>query len=228
MKNLFLLLVLCFFFSSSLIAGEDVRKFDITGFSGVDVGWGMHVKITQSDNYSIEVKAAEKHFKYLKVEKEGNTLKIYIDKRNYRLDDEVYINILMPKLNDIALHGGADGTIKMDVSENFSVTLSGGAQLKGELKCSDIDISLSGGSQVTLNGNAGDLSADGSGGSVFRLKDLSVKNVDAELSGGSMVYIKMNGKINIDASGGSQVKYYGTATLGHLDFSGGSGIAEGN
>lgn len=228
MKNL-LLLFAALFLLTTFVKAEETKKFDITDFVAVDVGWGMHLKVTQANDYSIEVRAEEKDFKYLKVEKEGNSLRIYIDKKNYRMDDDVYINITMPELTAISLHGGALANVKMDVSgKAFTGELSGGAQLRGELKCSDIDLSLSGGSQAALNGNAGDLSADGSGGSVFKLKEFAVRNVEAELSGGSVVFVRMNGKLNVDASGGSQVKYYGSASIGKMDFSGGAGVTEGD
>lgn len=229
MKNMSIFIVFIIFLLASVTQGQDTRKYDLAGFTGIDVGWGMHVQVSQSDQYSIEVKAEERDFKYLKVETDNNILKVYIDKRNYKMRDDVYITVSMPELTSVSLHGGAVGKFSMKVpSENFSAVLSGGAQLKGNLECSDIDIDLSGGSQVTIDGKAGDLKADGSGGAMFRLKDFAVTNVDAELSGGSMLYVKMNGKINVDASGGSQVKYYGNASLGSLDFSGGSGISEGN
>lgn len=228
MKNLSFWGLTCLFLAS-VVMGADTRKFDINNFSEVEVGWGMHVQISQSGQYSVEVKAEDKDFKYLKVEKKGNALKVYIDKRNYNKQGEVYITLTMPSLSAVTLSGGAEGKIDMnEPDEQFTAELSGGAQLKGDLECSDIRMDLSGGSQVTLNGKAGNLSADGSGGSIFHLKDMNVKNVDADLSGGTIVYVSMNGKLNVEASGGSLVKYYGHPDIGEMNFSGGAGISQGD
>ncbi|MCX6152506.1 MAG: DUF2807 domain-containing protein [Ignavibacteriales bacterium] len=213
---------------ASSLAEDKTEKFDYKDFKKVEVGWGMHVKINQSNLYSVEVKADESDFKYLKVEKSHETLKFYIDKRNWHPRDDIYITITTPELIGLELSGGSEGRIKMDASEKpFDCELSGGSALKGELKCADISVNLSGGSEVSLSGNAKDLKIEGSCGSEIKLKEFLVSNVNADLSGGSEVTINMNGKLNVDASGGSEVTFYGKAEYGHSDLSGGSSVTQG-
>ncbi|HSP86789.1 MAG TPA: DUF2807 domain-containing protein, partial [Ignavibacteriaceae bacterium] len=133
MFNKFILVL--FFFSLTVFAGEVTKKFDFKDFQKVSVGSGMHVDISQSNSYSIEVKAEENDFKYLKVEQDGDEVKFYIDKRNFRSEDEINIKISMPSLTGIGLSGGSIGKFNMDVSlNNFSCDLSGGSILKGSLK----------------------------------------------------------------------------------------------
>lgn len=208
---------------------EETKKYDFTDFTGVSVGWGMNLKIEQSDTYSIEVKTSSENLKYLKVEKYGRILKFYIDKHSWHKRGNIYVSITMPELTELNLSGGSDGKIKMDVSgKPFSADLSGGSEIHGNLKCADIDLELSGGSEVTLNGKGDDLKMEGSGGSEFKMKDFSVANVDADLSGGSEVAITMHGKLNVDASGGSEVTFYGKAEYGRSSLSGGSEIRQGD
>ena len=226
-KVLFVLLPL--FFLASAFGGEITKKYNYKDFTGVNVGHGMHLKITQSDSYNIEVKADERDFEYLMVEKYGDELEFYINKRNFRPREEIEITISMPALTSLRLSGGAMGDFTMDVSSrSFDLDLSGGAQAKGELKCSDINLQLSGGSQLSLEGKGEDANISGSGGSIFHLKNFSVKDVNAELSGGSQVKITMNGTLNTAQSGGSGITYYGKIDLGNTSFSGGSGIQKGN
>jgi hypothetical protein len=221
--------VLPLFFLTSVFGGEISKKYDFKDFTGVSVSHGMHLKITQSDSYYIEVKADERDFKYLSVEKDGDGLDFYINKRNYRLRNEIEITITMPALTNLQLSGGAMGYFTMDLSSmSFDLSLSGGAQSKGELKCSDINLQLSGGSQVSLEGKGENANINGSGGSIFHLKKFSVKDVNAQLSGGSQVKITMNGTLNTAQSGGSEITYYGKIDLGNTSFSGGSGIHKGD
>jgi len=225
--KLFVLILLIATVSS--YGSEVTKNYDFKDFQEVNVGYGMKVDIPQSNTYSIEVKADERDFEYLKVEKDGEELKFYIDKNNYRKRDEINIKITMPSLTEINLSGGSIGKISMDVSsENFDCGLSGGSILKGSLKCANIDMDLSGGSQVTFEGNGGNAGIDGSGGSIFKLKDFKVKNAEVSLSGGSQVSINMNGTLNASQSGGSQITYYGNADIGNTSFSGGSGIRKGD
>lgn len=107
-----------FLITSAAFAGEITKNYDYKDFQKVSVGWGMKVDISQSNSYSIEVKADEKDFEFLKVEKDGDNLKFYIDKRNYRREDEINIKITMPALTALNLSGGSIGNLSMDVSSN--------------------------------------------------------------------------------------------------------------
>ena len=223
-------IALLFFVTLSYsFAGDRTQSYDYKNFHKVSVGYGMHVDISQSDNYSIEVNADERDFEYLEVEKDGDKLEFYIDRNNYHKRSDINIKITMPELTGIDLSGGSIGNMSMDISsESFEGDLSGGAILKGSLKCSDIEVDLSGGSQLTLEGNSKNATIDGSGGAIFNLKDFKVNNADISLSGGSIVSINMNGKLTASQSGGSQITYYGNADIVSTSFSGGSGIRKGD
>jgi len=217
------------FFSINVMAEEVTRNYDEKDFQAVSVGWGMKLKITQSDKYSIEIKADKDDFRYLKVEKSGKKLRVYIDKNNYHKEDDIYVTVTMPSLEGVSLSGGSEGIVKFEnPNKDFVSELSGGSELKGNLKCQDIYLELSGGSEVTLKGSGKNMKIEGSGGSEVKMKDFSVKDVNADLSGGSEVQINMDGKINCDLSGGSEIIYWGTAILGDTDFSGGSSISQGD
>jgi hypothetical protein len=75
------IILVLFLFASTIFAGEVTKNYDFKDFQSVSVGYGMKVDISQSNSYSIEVKADEEDFNYLKVEKEGNELKFYFDKK---------------------------------------------------------------------------------------------------------------------------------------------------
>lgn len=223
-----LFVVLPLFLLTSAFAEEITKKYDFKDFTGVSVSHGMNLKITQSDSYSIEVKADEKDFKFLSVEKNGDDLEFYITQKNYRHTEEIEITISMPALTNLQLSGGSTGNLVMDVSnKSFDLGLSGGSEVEGELKCGDINLQLSGGSHVFLKGKGKNAALAGSGGSIFDMKNFSAEDVDSQLSGGSQVKITMNGTLNTVQSGGSEITYYGNVDLGSTSFSGGSGVHKG-
>lgn len=235
-KVLFSLALLMFVFltTSVSLAGEKTRTYDIKNFTGVSVGSGMHVTVTQSDNYSISITADEKDFKDLTVEKRNGSLDIYYDRSGWswfghHRRGDVEIKITMPELTSMDLSGGAEGDISMNVEgKSFSAETSGGAEIRGTLTCGNLSVETSGGSKVELSGKGNNLTADGSGGSKIKLKNFAVKNVNADLSGGSVVWVNMNGTLNSDQSGGSRLYYYGNVSLGNTSFSGGSGVSRGD
>ena len=228
MKTAFLLFAFISFLTTSALFAQVTKKYDFKDFSEVGISHGMHVSVTQSDSYDIEVTAEKEDIDNLKVWKKGDALNFYISKESYNLRGEVNIKIKMPSLTAISLSGGAEGNIVMDVSsESFDAALSGGSELNGELKCGNINMSLSGGSEITLKGKGEDVEIAGSGSSSFNLKEFSVRNVDSQLSGGSNVKITMNGTLNTMQSGGSNLIYYGDVDLENTMFSGGSGVEKG-
>ncbi|HVO72764.1 MAG TPA: head GIN domain-containing protein [Ignavibacteriaceae bacterium] len=225
---LFIIAIISFLTTPLFFAQEVTKKYDFKDFSEVGVSHGMHVSVTQSDSYDIEVTAEQEDLDNLDVEKHGDALNFEVHKERYNFKGKVDIRIKMPSLAAINLSGGADGNIVMDVSsESFDAALSGGSELKGDLKCGNINLSLSGGSEITLKGKAEDTNMAGSGSSSFNLKEFSVRNVESQLSGGSKVTITMNGTLNTMQSGGSNLVYYGHADMENTMFSGGSEVEKG-
>lgn len=223
-----LVLIAAVLYSAMLSAQEIVKTYDNKDFNSVSLSHAMNCQLTQSDKYSIEIKADKEDFEYLKVEQKGNSVRIFIDKDNYSSDSEIKVKITMPELTDLNLSGASKVKLTMNVpGKNFSSKLSGSSYIEGSLTSGDIDISLSGSSKVKLNGKAGDLELNASGSSSMKLKDFAVKNADVQLSGSSLAELNLNGKLDTQQSGNSQVIYYGKVDLGRTNFSGSSGIKKG-
>jgi len=128
----------------------------------------------------------------------------------------------------VELSGGSVGTLDVQrVSAPFAAALSSGSRLSGQLACGDIALSLSGGSRVEFSGSGQSLVLDGSGGSRYELKNLAVKHVTSDLSGDSLATVTLDGGLIANLSGGSQITYFGSATLGAVHASGGSSVRKG-
>ncbi len=216
-------------FSVFAFGQQKTKNYNYTDFSRVVVSSGMVLKVIQAKDYNIEVKADKDNFEDLEVEKNGNTLEFYYDRSFFSgSHSTVYITLRMPVLRNLELSGGSQADISMNIgSSKFNADLSGGSKLEGSLKCGKVMFECSGAGKVSLEGEGKELSVDGSGGSKFDLKNFSVTDVDAELSGGSRAVVNMNGTLNSDQSGGSKLVYYGKADLGNTDFSGGSSVSKG-
>jgi hypothetical protein len=216
-------------FLTDHLAAQDKRSYKYEDFNEVNAGWGMLVNIIQDDNYNIEIEGDEKDLSELIVIKKGDALIFSFNNPEYKKLNDIKINVKMPLLKELNLSGGSKGKFVMDIdTKDFEAELSGGSQLEGELQCGDVSIGCSGGSIVTLKGKGENFTAEGSGGSIYNLKDYSVDDVNAGLSGGSSITVTANGNINSNQSGGSAIVYYGNAQIGNTDFSGGSGIRKGN
>lgn len=208
---------------------QSTKTYDYKNFESVGVSSGMNIKITQSDNYFIKVTGDKDDLEDIVVDNYSDRLSFKFENYHSRHHGKVNIEITMPKLTGLRLSGGSAGNIKMDIGSNsFSAGLSGGSELRGNLKCGNANLATSGSSVIDLNGTCNNIKLAGSGGSEYHLKNFSAGSVKAALSGGCEAAVRINGKLSFNGSGGSQLVYYGNAEPGSIRAIGGSGVSRGN
>jgi len=184
------------------------RTFDFSDFTAVDVGGGFRVEITQSSSYSVRITADNNTFDYMDVYKADNALTIGLRSGFSFRRVTLKAQISMPNLYALVLSGGTQGTAEEFIStQDFNMVLSGGSNLK-------------------LEGAANNLNLVATGGSRSDLSDFPVHNATVLLSGGSQATVNMDGTLNANLSGGSQLQYIGTPTMGDISVSGGSAITK--
>ena len=180
------------------------REEFFSGFTSVDAGSGFNVEISQSSSYSVLVTADDNVMDNIIVSKSGDTLNVGVNWAVSLSSVTLKVEITMPELRSLELSGGVQGRIEeITSSDSISIDLSGGSQLVG-------------------NGEAVDLTVDGSSGSQLDFTDFIVQDASIELSGGSQATINLDGTLDADLSGGSQLHYYGDPTFGDIEKSGGS------
>ncbi len=184
----------------------ETETFDFSDFTKVEAHNGFQVELTQSSAYSIEITTDDNVQEYMEVTKSGDTLRIRLTGfRNYR-SVTLEVKITMPDIYRIELSGGSRADITgFSSSHDFSVALSGGSRIEGDIMAGDTDLSLSGGSRIEVVGSADNLVADGSGGSHLELGSFPVGNANIKISGGGGATINVSGTLDLDLSGGSKV-----------------------
>jgi len=214
-------------------------------FTKIEVGWAFDVEVTRSDSYQVRITIDENLYDYLRVNKQGDTLHIGL-KQNY-----VYTNltqqavVTLPDLHRLELSGASkavvsgfstshdvdfelSGASRMDLENLEAIdsdfNLSGASEVTGSLNIADGRFDLSGASSLELEGSADDISIEASGASDVKLSNLSAFNAEVELSGASDAAINASGRLDVDLSGASELKYVGSPTLGSISTSGGSSI----
>ena len=213
------------------------ETYDISDFTRIKVENGFQVEVTESDSFSVVAIVDDNVLEHIDVKKSGDTLILKPKwNRSFR-SVTLSAKVTMPDIDKIELSGGAKVDINgFDSSNNLTIKLSEGSHLNGSVTAGDVNLSLSGGSHVTLSGSANELVANGSegsqvtlsgsaenivikgsGGSHFNLQDYSVSNADINLSGGSRADIDVDGILNVNISGRSEVGYTGEPTLGDID-----------
>jgi predicted small secreted protein len=234
MKRVILAVSLVVLLTSGLLAGCAVVKiegsgnlidktFEFSNFTGINAGNGIQVDLTKSSTFNVEITADDNVLEYIEVNKSGDTLRIRPKGNTAFRSATMIAKVAMPDLYELELSGGSEANITgFSSSHDLSVRLSGGSHIgtfitPGDITTGNVDFNLSGGSDVRLTGSAHDLNIDCSGGSHINLESFLVSSADIKLSGGSHATVNVDGTLNVDISGGSEVFYIGEPAMGDIN-----------
>ncbi|MBN2074839.1 MAG: DUF2807 domain-containing protein [Dehalococcoidales bacterium] len=232
MKRILISLLAVIFILSSIITGcggetagsgkLTTESYDYTDFTLIEAVKGFELTVKQSQSYKIEITTDDNIRKYLDINKTGNILKIGLSGGHIDLTT-LRVELSMPGIEGINLSGGASATITgFNSDKSFSVTLTGGSVLTGDIISGDAGFGISGGSVVTLSGSGKDLMVRSSDGSELTLDEFPVNNADINIDGGGRSFFNIKGKLDTVLTGGSELYYTGDPEMGEVNISSGS------
>ena len=233
---------------AALTSSEDdtgkivTREYDYDDFTNVEVACCFVVTITRADSYQVTVTSKEKLFSYIDVDKSGNKLRISIKPFHFHTRPTLKVNITMPLLHKLYLSGAAKArvcgfssqenlgvnvsgasTLDIDIEAGKTkVEVSGAGKLYGKMKIADAEFTLSGASRAELTGFADNAKLSAWGASWLDLANFALKDTQVDLKGASQAAVNVNGKLDLELSGGSRVTYSGNPTIGDVNVSGAS------
>jgi hypothetical protein len=182
------------------------RELDLEGFTKLEISSAFEVELTQSSIYSVLITTDDNVVDDVRVTLSGNTLSIDLRPLTLNLGNvTLRAEISMPRLE------GAE--------------LSGASRLEGYMDTEDVRFETSGASRLFLEGDGGDLRLDASGASRVDLSEFRVDDADLEISGASDVTVYVTGRLDVEASGASKVRYLGNPRMGTVDSSGASSVS---
>lgn len=211
-----------------IIAGSGnivTQEEDFTDFNRVEASHSFKLDIQQGDSYVVTIRIDDNLLDDLEVTNQNNTLKIGLVRNIVVSNATMEADITMPELVDIGLSGASEADINTFViDEDFRAGLSGSSFLSGNLEAQDARFNLSGSSDVRLEGSGNGLDIDASGSSNLELAEFVVEDATVSLSGSSEATVNVNGSLNVNASGASNVYYLGNPSMGNIDTSGASSV----
>jgi hypothetical protein len=226
---------------------ENTRVYEFTDFTDIEVSDAFDVEITRSNTYKVVVNAPESALKRIRVHKSGSTLTVDTNWWwFFHWTSRPRLTITLPELKLLELSGASHGEVSgFKSSTDFELSMGGASELdidmevgklkadisgastvNGNIKATESNIDLSGASRINLEGSGGDTSLSASGASRASLADFSVDDADIDLSGASEATVNVAGKMNVELSGSSTLRYSGSPALGKMDISGSSHIEQ--
>ncbi len=239
---------------SSACKGNVVtREMDFSDFTNIEVSSCFKVGITRADSYGVNIAGNENLFDYINVSKSGSTLKISIKPLPFPAKPNLLsprpnlqAEITMPELHKLRLSGAAtcivsgfnsqDGfdlnvtgnsVLDIDIEAGKTkVEISGASRLRGKMKLADTEFTLSGASRAELSGSATSVVLNAWGASRLDLADFVLDDTSVSLKGASEATVKVNGRLDLDLSGGSRLYYSGNPTMGKINVAGASTLSQ--
>ena len=201
------------------------QEFDYENFTAVNVGNSCKLEITPGDAYSVSVTIDDNLVEYLVVEEERRSLRISLqpDQRYSNVTFEA--KIVMPDLQSVSLEGASQGAVSgFQELESPILVVAGASKLTGDLQATNLNVTAEGASTVQLSGSADNVSVTASGASTVDLAEVAAGYGVVEAEGASEVTVQVNGQLDAQSLGASQVYYLGDTTLGMISESEGGTI----
>lgn len=178
-------------------------------FNQVRGSSGLDVYLTQGNENQVQVEADDNLLQFIETYVEDGKL-IVSTSDNIGRATAKKVHITFKSLNVVEASSGADvignSVIK---SESLALKSSSGAELELEVVAKDLMAKTSSGSEMKLSGKAASLIADASSGSELNAKGVLVLNCNAEASSGAEITVNVSQKLEVNASSGGEVNYYG-------------------
>ncbi|NJK95668.1 MAG: DUF2807 domain-containing protein [Bacteroidales bacterium] len=225
------------------------KSYDVSGFDAIEVSGGFDVDLIQGNSEGVVLSAQENLFEHITVKVEAGTLKIYTE-RNIIQTKGMKAKISLKSIQKLRVSGGGDviASQGLDVP-NLNLEISGGGDLKTNLKTNNMECRISGGGDVEINGSMKDYNMNITGGGDLNSNvvtekincsmtgggDISLKSTgrttgaDISISGGGDLTLDIDaGRINCTVSGGGDATLAGKADMFEISVNGGGDVHAGN
>ncbi|MBP6786206.1 MAG: DUF2807 domain-containing protein [Candidatus Promineofilum sp.] len=201
------------------------QTYDFTAFDEVEIGSAFTATITQGDASGVVVRVDDNLVDKLVVTQEENRVTIGLAEGTIVRQATLEADVTLPRLTQLNAHGASRVQISpFTTGDLFRVEVSGAAEVRGDLDAADLELEASGASRLVLAGSAANVQAKSSGASTIDLTDLSAIDAQTEASGASTVTVNIDGILDADADGASNIYYLGNPEMGTIDTSGGSNV----
>ncbi len=181
----------------------------VSDFTRIDISGGYKVILKQDSSLSVTVGADDNLIKYIRVELDGNKLRVS-SRKNLCASGPITLNIGVKRLEGIKTSGAVD--LESDgrlVTQDLSLRLNGASKVTMDLNAANVITEGSGSTEINLKGQASSHRIDLSGSGKIHALDFVVDSYDIQTTGASECQINVLHNLNVNTTGASDIKYRG-------------------
>lgn len=181
----------------------------VTSFHALKVSGGIDAELSQGNELKLQVEADENMISSIRTEVQNGVLNIYREGKTGNTKT-MKIHLTFQQLDAITASGGCDIISRQKLSfATLKMDISGGCDISLDCNTSNLVCIQSGGCDVILSGKAENANFKVTGGSDVKASEFYLKNCTIDASGGSDVKVNVTGDLKMEASGASDITYYG-------------------
>lgn len=187
---------------------RNTSEYDIISVSGP-----MDMNLIAGKEGDLTLLGEENLLPYIKTEVEGNTLKIFVEKKiNLRPSNNKKLIITVPfdKISKVSLAGSGDVMGKDVITgESFEVRLAGSGNVSMEVNSTNLETAIAGSGDISIKGKATNLEAKISGSGDIKCENVVSENATASISGSGDIKVNCSKKLVGRISGSGDIRYKG-------------------
>lgn len=205
-----------FCYSSDGTSVSEMRSHD--NFTDIHLCIDATVYINQSNDYSVEVVAAENLLPIIETKQKGDNLEIDLKRGKCLKDDSnIQIYIGLPQLEELNISGS--GSVYLDhyfSTEKLKIDVSGSGEIYiDSLSTQSLDINISGSGEIELmtmdTMENQDINISGSGS--INAFSAATEHADIRISGSGGCDIHATKSLNANISGSGDLRYMGNPNV---------------
>ena len=218
----------------SLTAFAQSKSFTPGDFDMVVINYGVDATIVKGNSHGVVINADQAVLDVVQVEVDGGTMKITFEQRDWNrlsksaLRKGIKATITTPALSGVLANGGSDVVSKEQwEADSFKATANGGADLTLIVNVDNLKVVSNGGADVYLSGKARKVKMTANGGADIEAENLKCEVAELSANGAADISVNVSKSLKARANGGSDIEYYGSASMIDVRANGGSDIDRG-
>lgn len=188
-------------------------------FTGIKVGSGIDVFLTQGETQQVEVEADENLQEWIRTDVEGSVLHIYTDKI-IRLAKTKKVRITCKMIDKIDVSSAGDVTgLSPFKADRLDIDMSSAGDLRFEIEANEIWVDISSAGNVHLKGKAGLLNADLSSAGDLNAFELEAKKGEVSVSSAGSAKVFVTEEASFSSSSAGDIDYKGEPRIKEINTS---------
>ena len=226
------LIIVCIGLLFAVAVNAQNREFEVRAvapFNEIKVSTGINLYLKQGDENQISVETDKRFMNNVITEVKGDILHIYYTDRNpiikIKINATINVYVTAVWLELIEISSGADLYCQQQLKlDKLTVRSSSGSDARIDVECRELALYASSGSDIKAKGSAIKLKASASGGSDINTRELEAVYGVLNASSGADIISLVTGEIEVSASSGADITYYGNPIPKVIRQSGGGDV----